>query len=225
MSTDRFPLSTEEGVALPNDGNRFALPLRATGKTDGPIGGFVVFSSSQRPGAHPHPGGGFLLGFSNRCTHMGCSLLRERSASEGEFDTFQTSGSGDDEAIVVGPCPCHGTSFDLTKGGLVILGPATANLPPMKLDDGSNGEIVASGWADDDPDPFGEDWGESSSDFLTFLNNEPSAKLQEINGIGPDRANAIIAGRPWPAVAALASIPGISEAMLETFGQQLEGEE
>jgi 3-phenylpropionate/trans-cinnamate dioxygenase ferredoxin subunit len=50
--------------------------------------------------------GGTFYGFHDVCTHMGCSL------AAGVLD----------ETVVT--CPCHGSQFDVTTGG-VLRGPAT----------------------------------------------------------------------------------------------------
>lgn len=45
---------------------------------------------------------------------------------------------------IVGPCPLHLTSFDLTKHGMVVSGQATASLPQIALSE-RDGEIYAVG--------------------------------------------------------------------------------
>jgi nitrite reductase/ring-hydroxylating ferredoxin subunit len=101
-----------------------------------------------------HPDGGFVVGFSPVCTHMGCLLVR-----------------GDDDPNVVyegdvatcGPCPCHGTTFDLLKQGLVVLGPATQNLPQLKLETIEiDGELHARPVDWFEVDPRYEQWPQSS---------------------------------------------------------------
>jgi arsenite oxidase small subunit len=37
------------------------------------------------------------------------------------------------EYKVLGPCPCHYSTFDLVHGGMVTLGQATQNLPQLLL--------------------------------------------------------------------------------------------
>ncbi len=69
-----------------------------------------------------------IVAFSNLCTHMGCAV----------------SGNVDAERGTAGPCPCHYTSFDLSKGGLVVVGPATTDLPQVRLDV-EDGEVFATG--------------------------------------------------------------------------------
>ncbi len=68
-----------------------------------------------------------VVAFSNRCTHMGCPIE----------DVRIDSG-------VLGPCPCHFTTFDLARDGQVVLGQATQNLPRVDLElDGD--DIYATG--------------------------------------------------------------------------------
>ena len=55
---------------------------------------------------------GDIVAYSNSCTHMGCPIT-EYQADE----------------HVLGPCPCHFSSFDLGHDGIVGFGQATQNLP------------------------------------------------------------------------------------------------
>ncbi len=57
-----------------------------------------------------------VVAFSNQCTHMGCPI-----------ETYQS------ELYVLGPCPCHFTTFDLAKDGQVVLGQATQSQPRVRL--------------------------------------------------------------------------------------------
>lgn len=59
-----------------------------------------------------------IVAFNLRCTHMGGDLSR----------AFQPAQQ------VLGPCPRHLTSFDLTRHGLVISGSATESLPQIELE-------------------------------------------------------------------------------------------
>ncbi|MEF8815079.1 MAG: halocyanin domain-containing protein [Halovenus sp.] len=52
--------------------------------------------------------------------------------------------SVDPDRATAGPCPCHYTSFDLSKGGLTVVGPATTDLPQIELEV-ENGSIYATG--------------------------------------------------------------------------------
>ena len=58
-----------------------------------------------------------IVAFSSICTHMGCPL----------------TGQYKDEHKIIGPCPCHFTTFDLRISGMVVLGQATENLPQITL--------------------------------------------------------------------------------------------
>lgn len=70
---------------------------------------------------------GDVVAFSKLCTHMGC-----------EVDEFRA------EHGVLGPCPCHFSTFDLVHGGQVTLGQATESLPQVLLDiDGD--DVYATG--------------------------------------------------------------------------------
>ena len=80
------------------------------------------------------PGGGGVgpeqdvVAFSTLCTHMGGPL------------TGQYRG----QWKVLGPCPFHLTTFDLTKHGMVVAGQATESLPQIVLEVKSD-EIWATG--------------------------------------------------------------------------------
>lgn len=59
-----------------------------------------------------------IVAFSYLCSHMGCPL-------EGLYNK---------EHKMLGPCPCHFSRFDLSKGGVLILGQATQSLPQIVLE-------------------------------------------------------------------------------------------
>lgn len=69
-----------------------------------------------------------IVAFSYSCTHMGCPLV----------------GMYNEEHKILGPCPCHFTTFDLRQNGMVVLGQATQNLPQILLEV-ENDEIFATG--------------------------------------------------------------------------------
>jgi arsenite oxidase small subunit len=71
-----------------------------------------------------------IVAFSYLCTHMGCPLI----------------GVYNDEHKIMGPCPCHFTTFDLRQNGMVVLGQATQNLPQIALDI-EDGDVYATGVA------------------------------------------------------------------------------
>jgi arsenite oxidase small subunit len=66
---------------------------------------------------------GDIVAFSRVCTHMGCVIEEYHSAEH-----------------VLGPCPCHFSTFDFAKDGGVVLGQATQNLPQVVLN--ANGDDV-----------------------------------------------------------------------------------
>lgn len=71
---------------------------------------------------------GDIVAFSYLCSHMGCPL----------------TGTYNQEHKMLGPCPCHYSRFDLSKGGVLILGQATQTLPQIVLE--TQGEdIYATG--------------------------------------------------------------------------------
>jgi ubiquinol-cytochrome c reductase iron-sulfur subunit len=78
------------------------------------------------------PGG--VVGFSKVCTHAGCAVALFRKP------TFPVVEPG--PALV---CPCHYSTFDPTRAGKVIFGPAGRPLPqlPLAVDDG--GGLRAAG--------------------------------------------------------------------------------
>ena len=117
---------------------------------------FLLRVHEKVPGSKSGAGiRGCFIGFGNACTHMGCLLATE---SSGNVSYKEPSGSAG-QSIVLGPCPCHGTSFDLTREGLVILGPATQSLPQLELDIGAR---LATGWRAGAVDPRDEVWPEAA---------------------------------------------------------------
>lgn len=70
------------------------------------------------------PGGGGMgadkdiVAFNQQCTHMGGPL----------------DGTYKEQHQVLGPCPLHLTTFDLTRHGMVVSGHATESLPQIVLE-------------------------------------------------------------------------------------------
>ena len=70
-----------------------------------------------------------VVAFSYLCSHMGCPL----------------KGFYKHEHKMLGPCGCHFSRFDLTKGGTMILGQATQSLPQILLEiEGSDVYAIAA---------------------------------------------------------------------------------
>ncbi len=67
-----------------------------------------------------------IVAFSRRCSHMGGTL-----AFRAETGTFH--------------CPLHYALFDAQKGGLMVIGQATDNLPQIELELDATGDIYAIG--------------------------------------------------------------------------------
>jgi arsenite oxidase small subunit len=67
-----------------------------------------------------------VVAFSTLCSHMGGPLMGQYRAAH----------------RVLGPCPLHLTTFDLTRHGMVVAGQATQSLPQITLE--TRGEEI---WA------------------------------------------------------------------------------
>jgi ubiquinol-cytochrome c reductase iron-sulfur subunit len=78
------------------------------------------------------PGG--VVAYSKICTHAGCAIALFRKP------TFAPVEPG--PALV---CPCHYSTFDPTRGGNVIFGPAGRPLPQLPLYADAQGELRARG--------------------------------------------------------------------------------
>lgn len=72
---------------------------------------------------------GDIVAYSAFCAHMGIPL-----------DTVY-----DHKHAVLGPCPAHFSTFDLTRSGMLVMGKATQPLPQVVLDIDGTGQISATG--------------------------------------------------------------------------------
>jgi arsenite oxidase small subunit len=70
-----------------------------------------------------------IVAFSSFCSHMGAPLDNVFNAEHG----------------IVGPCPLHFSTFDLSKSGRLVMGKATESLPQVVLEVNDAGEITAKG--------------------------------------------------------------------------------
>jgi ubiquinol-cytochrome c reductase iron-sulfur subunit len=75
-----------------------------------------------------------LVAYSKICTHAGCAV------SEYRYPTYDPTSPG--PALV---CPCHYSTFSVTKGGDVLFGPAGRALPQLPLEVDPAGNLVAGG--------------------------------------------------------------------------------
>lgn len=75
-----------------------------------------------------------IVAFSSYCTHMGGVLMgKTKTRQKYQADTK-----------ILGPCPVHLSSFDLTKGGMITSAHATQKLPQILLETQGD-EIYATG--------------------------------------------------------------------------------
>lgn len=72
---------------------------------------------------------GDIVAFSVFCAHMGVPL-----------DGVYNHAHG-----VLGPCPGHYSTFDLSKSGMLVIGKATEHLPQVVLTTDASGQISATG--------------------------------------------------------------------------------
>lgn len=86
--------------------------------------------------------------YSKVCTHAGCAVSLLRSPK-----SPSTTASG--PALV---CPCHYSTFDVTRGAKVTFGPAGRPLPQLPLRIDAAGRLRAAGELSDKPGPAW--WGE-----------------------------------------------------------------
>lgn len=70
-----------------------------------------------------------VVAFSVFCAHMGAPL----------------DNVYDHEHGVLGPCPLHFSTYDLSKSGMLVIGKATEHLPQVVLSADDAGDITASG--------------------------------------------------------------------------------
>lgn len=72
---------------------------------------------------------GDIVAFSAFCAHQGAPMDKAYNHDLG----------------VLGPCPLHFSSFDLTRSGMLVVGKATQPLPQVVLSLNDAGEITATG--------------------------------------------------------------------------------
>jgi ubiquinol-cytochrome c reductase iron-sulfur subunit len=86
-----------------------------------------------------------ILAFSKICTHAGCAVAMLR------YPLYPDQEPG--PALV---CPCHYSTFDVTRAGEVLFGPAGRQLPQLPLRQRSDGTLEAAGPMSG---PVGPAWG------------------------------------------------------------------
>ena len=75
-----------------------------------------------------------LVAYSKICTHAGCAVAEYR------YPLYDPTAPG--PALV---CPCHYSTFSVTKGGDPLFGPAGRALPQLPLEIEGDGRLVAGG--------------------------------------------------------------------------------
>lgn len=94
---------------------------------------------------------GDIVAFSQICQHLGCIYGFQPEGTSPECNSgYRAPGPA-------GYCCCHGSIFDLTKGGAVIGGPSPRPVPQVLLETDSSGNIYAVGMKP--PTIFGHDTG------------------------------------------------------------------
>lgn len=83
----------------------------------------VQIKSVPPPGVIDRGGRQYIVGFSRKCTYLGCTLITEPAARVGELPTK--------DGLLF--CRCHSSCFDLANQGLPVIGPATDCLAMIKL--------------------------------------------------------------------------------------------
>lgn len=143
--------STQLENLRPDDVDRpFKLVSDTEDGRSNELDAFVVVTDDAVDGSLPFPDAPnkFLTGFSNICTHMGCRLAKEGVALARDPT----------KALILGPCPCHGTTFNLSQGGVVVLGPASQHLPQLTLAISEQSGTVSGIFPTGGQEPLEEQW-------------------------------------------------------------------
>ena len=115
------------------------------------VDAFLAVVKDKVSGSEPFPDtpDRYLIGFSNICTHMGCRLLKANA----KLCRYKPT-----DALICGPCPCHGTTFNLSNGGVVILGPASQHLPQLEISFSTDKKTVFGAYFAGFVGPVDEKW-------------------------------------------------------------------
>lgn len=96
----------------------------------------------------------WVVAFSNACTHMGCDVIPTKKEADLEG------------GHLAGPCLCHMSTFDLSRGGMTVMGPATEALPQLRLkwaDEQTMTMVEVVEWIRDESVPYGLPYGQTLS--------------------------------------------------------------
>lgn len=154
-----------------------------------------------------------VMGMSATCTHMGCVL-------PGETVTHSAPTAAEREKVICGPCPCHGTTYDLSKGGLVVLGPATQHAPMVELvyePSDSPTHLVGLRWRGCVA-PAEERWPalaeQQEVELLRKFNEASVEELRTLPGLGAVESGKIVDHRPYATLDDVAAVEGIEMVQL-----------
>ena len=111
VQLDEYPRTRVGSVSSLVDGE----PVEFTYPHDSVTNNLIKLGAQAGGGVGPD---GDIVAFNTLCTHMGGIML----------------GSYKPDHRILGPCPVHLTTFDLTRHGMVVAGHATAGLPQIILE-------------------------------------------------------------------------------------------
>ena len=90
------------------------------------------------------------------------------------------------------------------------------NLPRILAIAGTAIAVASAGlWLYRDASNLAEDFGPAEGSLRVNINTATQGELESVPGIGPTRAAAIIAGRPWASVDELERLSGIGPRQVE----------
>jgi ubiquinol-cytochrome c reductase iron-sulfur subunit len=133
VGDDGEPIRPED---LVEDAVRTVFPEGAVGRPDSPAMLIRLRPSDlQLPMDRLGYDHDFCVAYSKICTHAGCPVGLYRAQ---------------DRALI---CPCHQSTFDVTRGAVPVFGPAARRLPQLNLDVDQDGFLVALGDFDEPVGP------------------------------------------------------------------------
>lgn len=133
VGADGEPIRPED---LVEDAVRTVFPEGAVGRPDSPAMLIRLRPSDlQLPVDRLGMDHDFCVAYSKICTHAGCPVGLYRAQ---------------DQVLI---CPCHQSTFDVTRGAVPVFGPAARRLPQLNLDVDEDGHLVALGDFDEPVGP------------------------------------------------------------------------
>ena len=125
--SDQAPAALFNDVVIPNLADvKSGEPVMFEYPQPGQRNMLVKIDKSAEEGIGPDQD---IVAFSTACAHMGAPL----------------DNAYNHEYSILGPCPLHFSTFDLTKSGMNVMGKASDHLPQVALAIDDNGDIRAIG--------------------------------------------------------------------------------